>query len=342
MSVQKIAIVLALLGCAACSDDSSPRDTDTDPISGGETAGDATSGDADDVDGSAPGGDNCAATAGGATAGGGTGDGDSGTKPPPSEGGAPKLPAVTGTCPTFKAGVLPFMAGGEARTARIWIDEKAAKDKDGPVVFYWHGTGSSPAEAEYGLDSGIATITALGGIVVGAIATNGGGYPWLMETESTFKLVDEIVACAEQEIGIDERHIHSVGMSAGGLFTSALSFARSNLLASVAVYSGGGKGMFAESKNKFPALVFFGGTGDIFQRNGQVLADFAMLTSEYVKIMRDAGHFTIVCDHGGAHSIPPTGIPAVVPFFLAHPYGLQPSPYEAAFPAGLPAYCKKS
>ncbi len=348
MSKLQIALVLALLGCstAACSEDST-RSTDMDPASSGNNTAGST-GDADDDAGDQGGATNgggttgattAGASNGGTTAGGSTGD--AGTKP--STGAGPTLPTATGTCPTFKAGMLSFSAGGVARTAKVWIDEKAAKEKDGPLVFYWHGTGSSPDEAQYGLSAGgIASITALGGIVVGAVATNGGGFPWLSETDSTFKLVDEIVACAEKEIGIDERQIHSVGMSAGGLFTSTLSFARSNLFASVAVYSGGGTGMFAETKNKFPALIFFGGTKDVYPPTGQVLADFAMSTSQYVKVMRDAGHFTIVCDHGGAHSIPTTGIPAVVPFFLAHPYGVTPSPYEASFPATVPSYCKKS
>lgn len=248
----------------------------------------------------------------------------------------PTLPRATGACPTFKSGTLAFSPGGDARTARIWMDEQAAKDHDGPVVFYWHGTFSSPDEAEMGLgQAGISAITALGGIVVGANTTNPGVFPWLTETDKTFALVDEIVACAEDRIGIDERRIHSVGMSAGGLFTSALSLARSSLLASVAVYSGGSDETFAgPDANKFAAMVFFGGPSDnVFGK------DFKASSEAYAQTLRAAGHFVMLCDHDEGHKLPPGREGAVVPFFLDHPYG-TPSPYRISVPAGVPSYCR--
>ena len=249
----------------------------------------------------------------------------------------PTLPGSTGPCPTFKAATLKFSPGGEARTARVWMDEQAVKAHDGPVVFYWHGTFSSPDEAEKGLGlAGIAAITAMGGIVVGAVATNPGLFPWLTETDKTFALVDEIVACAEKEIGIDERHIHSVGMSAGGLFTSALSLARPSLFASVAVYSGGADEMMAgPNTNKFAAMVFFGGESDnVFGK------DFKMSSEAYARTLRAGGHFVLLCDHNTGHNLPPGREAAVVPFFLAHTYG-EASPYGRGVPAGVPGYCQR-
>lgn len=249
----------------------------------------------------------------------------------------PTLPVATGACPLFTTGALTFNPKGQTRTARVWIDEQAAKTLDGPVVFYWHGTFSSPDESLTGLgQAGILAITAKGGIVVGAVANNPGLFPWLTETEKTFALVDEIVACAEKQVGIDERHIHSVGMSAGGLFTSALSVARSNLLASVAVYSGGADEMAAPMlANKFSAMVFFGGPSDnVFGK------DFKMSSQLYAEALRAGGHFVLLCDHNTGHNLPPGREAAVVPFFLAHPYGV-PSPYRASLPAGVPSYCKE-
>lgn len=250
---------------------------------------------------------------------------------------APSLPLPTGPCPAFTSATLKFTPGGEARTARVWMDEQAAKTSDGPVVFYWHGTFSSPAEAEAGLgQAGIAAITAMGGIVVGAVANNPGLFPWLTETEKTFALVDEIVACAEMQIGIDERRIHSVGMSAGGLFTSGLSLARPNLFASVAVYSGGADEMVAPaSANKFSAMVFHGGPSDnVFGK------DFKMSSEAYARTLRTGGHVVLLCDHNTGHNLPPGREAAVVPFFLAHPFG-APSPYEASLPASVPGYCQR-
>ncbi len=259
------------------------------------------------------------------------------------DGPAPVLPSATGLCPTFTSGTLAFTVAGVSRTARVWVDEAAASAHDGPLVFYWHATGSAPVEAEYGLGTtGIASITSLGGIVVAPVYAGAGRFPWVTDVADHYALLDEVVGCAEQEIGIDARQIHSVGMSAGGLFTTALSLARSNLLASVAVYSGGARDTifggepdtFADTNNKFAALVFHGGSSDNIYG-----FDFQIASQKYVDVLRNAGHFALLCDHAGGHSIPSDGPAAVIPFFLAHRFG-APAPYATSLPASVPAYCK--
>src|SRR5688572_7526548 len=70
----------------------------------------------------------------------------------PDPAGTPTmLPTPTGKCPTLADGDVVFApADVEQRSVRLWLSDAAAT-KDGPLVFYWHGTGSSPQEAEYGL-----------------------------------------------------------------------------------------------------------------------------------------------------------------------------------------------
>lgn len=341
MSRHKIAFTLALASCSlvACSE-STDREGDG-LTTGGETAGAATGMDTSQnpITGNT-GGTNGGGT-GGATAGANAGmpldDGGMAGNGGSAGGPAPTLPAASGTCPEFTNGLVAFTVGAKTYNVQISIDTAAAASKDGPVVFYWHGTGSSPDEASrYGLGPvGVSSITAAGGIVAATKYEGGNQFPWIQDAADFYPLVDQVVACAEQKIGIDASHIHSAGMSAGGLFTSALSFARSNLLASVVVYSGGGMGQLADPNNKFSAMVFHGGPSDnVF---GQ---DFEGSSDQYTSQLRGAGHFVLLCNHGGGHIIPPEGPTSAVPFFLANAYGIT-SPYATMAPSTVPSYCLK-
>ena len=290
-----------------------------DTADGGDDQGDTADG-GDDQGDTSDGGDDQGDTSDG-------GDGDDG-----DDGGGPDLPPPVGACPTFTDGELTFNPAGGARTVRIWVDPARA-DLDGPVVFYWYGTGGQPSQAQSALGAGISTITEMGGIVAAPVHANSGTYPWLGGGDSDMRLADEVVACAEQEIGIDQRRIHAFGMSAGGLFTSQLSFGRSSYFASVATWSGGGSGQFEDSSNKFAAMIFHGGEGDVF------VTDFRMLSEQYQSALLGNGNFAFICDHGMGHTFPPGGGAPTLQFFLDHPYGTNPSPYESGFPAGVPDYC---
>ena len=137
---------------------------------------------------------------------------------------------------------------------------------------------------------------------------------------------------------IDARKIHSMGMSAGGLQTTAFSFLRSSYLASVATYSGGLPGGIVipdeEPGNPFAALIFFGGASDTYGT-----LDFAAASAAYYDALLADGRFAGLCDHGGGHDIPLDAAPSVVEFFAAHPFGTSPSPYADGLPASFPAYC---
>lgn len=122
---------------------------------------------------------------------------------------------------------------GKARDVRVWISD-AAKTLDGPLLFYWHGTNSSPiTEPPYGI--GAANVAALkekGGIIVAPFHDPAAGtFPWFLTTgsgpEDDLRVADEVVACAIEKVGIDIRRIHSMGMSAGGLQTTQMSYRRS-------------------------------------------------------------------------------------------------------------------
>ena len=321
--VALLAVALLPAGLA-CGDGSANDESDASSETQGESSSssEAESGDGDGESESTGDGD-------------GDGDGDG---PRPSA-----LPTPTGTCPDFIDGTVSFdPAGVEPRDVRIWISN-AAGELDGPLVFYWHAYTSQPEEAAYGLQqAAIDDILARGGMVVApASDPNSGQFPWYQiggtGLEYDQLLADEILACAIEQVGVDTRHIHSVGMSAGGLQTSQFSTRRSNYVASAATYSGGVffNAPYQDPNNKFPAMIIHGGDSDVF--GGQV--EFKQTSENWFNQLTNNGNFAFMCDHGGGHTIPPNTGDDIWQFFLDHPYGTVDSPYAGGLPSSFPSWC---
>ncbi len=262
------------------------------------------------------------------------------TMPPPS-GAAPVLPTPTGTCPALAPGDVTFAPAGIApRTVKLAFEP--AKPM-GELLLYWHATGSGPGEAAYALGATQAQIIARGGVIATPSSDPAAGqFEWFIVNGSPrtddFMLADEIVGCFAAAHRIDPVHVHSMGMSAGALQTTALSFLRSSYIASVATYSGGLPSGFDPAlqnpENKFAALIFDGGASDaVFG------VDFKAASEAFKARLAAAGHFVALCDHGRGHAIPLDAAPSVAEFFTANPYGAWPSPFAAGLPASFPAYC---
>lgn len=257
-----------------------------------------------------------------------------------------KLPAITGECPNFRNGHLKFQPKGlkEARRVRVWMSGES-KNLDGPLVFYWHGARSLPLEASRGMGTMIREVTRRGGIVVApSHDPDAGRYPWFLtggpkgsERMDDLVLADEILACAIKKIGVDTRHIHALGMSAGGLQTAQMSYRRSNYIASVATYSGG---LISESikmqnpDNKLAAMVFHGGAKD------EAVLKFKETSERYLQVLRKDGNFGVMCAHKRGHRIPHEARDSVWQFFKDHPYNVNPKPYLSGLPSDFPDYCK--
>jgi len=173
----------------------------------------------------------------------GSGSGSSGTNPDAAviDSATPVIPAPTGTCPTLAPGDVTFApAGIPPRKVKLAFDP--AKVGHGELVFYWYATGSGTAEAAYSLGATLNAITAAGGIVATPYAdSTAGQFEWFIVNGSAkqddFLVADEVVGCFAQAHLIDTNQIHSMGMSAGALQTTALSFIRASYVASVATYS---------------------------------------------------------------------------------------------------------
>lgn len=251
-------------------------------------------------------------------------------------GPTPVLPAATGTCPAFVEGRATFTVNGTPRTVQLYVDPAVAGTADGPLIFYWYGTLGTPEESLRALGAdGVAQIKAQGGVVAAPEHGNEGVFPWISgDVQKDFALMDEVVACAKATVGIDARHIHSLGFSAGGLFTGQASWARSTYLASVATYSGGAGGESADESNLFPAMILHGGTSD------NLVLQFSTTSADYRTALVNKGHFAFICDHGNGHRIPEAAAPSVRQFFADHPYkGSPPDPYAAGLPPSFPSFC---
>lgn len=261
----------------------------------------------------------------------------------PPVGVAPALPSPSGTCPELVNGDVTFApAGMPPRRVKLAFDPAITTPSE--LLIYWHATGSSPLEAAYSLGDTQGAITARGGIVAAPYSDDtAGNFEWFIVNQSPkqddFLLADEIVGCLADRI--DASRIHSLGMSAGGLQTTAFSFVRSSYVASVATFSGGIPAGFSptieDADNKFAALIFNGGTSDnVFG------VDFHAASESYRAMLEASGHFAAICDHGMGHEIPLDAAPSVDAFFTANPYGAWPSPYATSgLPDSFPSYCAR-
>ena len=276
--------------------------------------------------------------AGAGPAGSGGASGSAGTM---SAGGAgmlesePLIPPMMGECPNFEAGSATLMG------ARVtFLAAKKSEEKQGTLVFYWHGTGSSPREGS--MFAGMAEIRMNGGIVVGFSSQTGQGGDCSGTAEHSigdFKVADQIVACGVANFGIDPKRIYATGCSAGGLQSGCMGINRSQYMAAVAPNSGGvtiGYGPFQDLKRVPAVMTMHGAPGlDV------VIVDFSQTSEGYDNYMLAKGAFVMNCNHGGGHCGTPGALQqSAWQFMKDHPFGTHPSPYASGLPMGFPSYCK--
>ena len=318
-------LALALAGC----------DGGTDPeTTAGNTGGNGGSG---------------AAAGGETTGGGGAGGGQGGAGATGGGGGAVAhttpdakfIPTAVGACPEFADGMVTVSPDAGPRDVRVWISEAAAS-QDGPLVFFWHGVGGSPTDATYALGNTVINeITAMGGMVVAPVHDPAAGqFPWYLTlggtNETDLLVMDEVLACAIQKVGVDMRRIHSVGFSAGAMNTTQVGWRRSGYIASVVTFSGaqlGNEPPDQDPTNLFPAMVVHGGPEDI------VVIKFMDNSIKYHEYLKSLGHFSFLCNHNKKHTVPTDIRVPAWQFLQDHPFGQQPEPYAGGLPGSFPAYC---
>ncbi len=334
MRTTTLTMILLGLTATGCPGPDSP--SMGDGSSGSEaTAADSTSAADSQADAASTGGEDEGSS--------GAGSGPTDTTGDAPEGLDPVIPQPTGTCPEIVAGDVTFAPAGIApRQVRMSLE--GGNDATSSLILYWHATGSLPQEAAYSLGATLGELTGSGGIVAAPHSDPAAGqFEWYVVNGSPklddFLLADEIVGCLHEAGMIDPRQVHSMGMSAGALQTTAFSFLRSSYLASVVTYSGGlPDGVEIPDQqpdNPFAALIFFGGATDTYGT-----LDFAAASRAYYDALTGNDRFAALCDHGGGHDIPLDAAPSVVEFFAAHPFGTSPSPYAGGLPGSFPSYCE--
>lgn len=256
------------------------------------------------------------------------------------------LVPATGPCPELADGYATFHPDGVARSVLLYMSD-AAKTMDGPLLFSWHSTLPGPETSNLWIgDAQIEEIKAQGGIIAAPSTVDSNATrPWDHTPlgpsgDNDERLMDEIVACANEKVGIDLRRIHSIGMSAGGQKTSQVSLRRSGYIASVVVYSGGlppdDHPPDQNPDNKFSAMILYGGATDISPVDATNYTD---ASNAYLQELQAKGRFGFLCNHGGGHSVPSDSQASAWRFLQDHPYGTVPSPYASGLPDGFLSYC---
>jgi pimeloyl-ACP methyl ester carboxylesterase len=250
----------------------------------------------------------------------------------------PLIPALRGECPQLVTGSATLMG------LRVEILAGDPGVTPGPLLFAWHGTGSSGTGALNMLPAAVKQeITASGGLILAptddATVREGAEIPpgfgiWY---EGDFAVADELVACAVEHHNIDPRRIYLTGCSTGGLFAAVMALQRSDYVAAVALNDGGNPEpdrWTVQDPTRVPAaLTMHGAT--------EMLIDFAPLSRAFNDAIHEAGGFAVNCAHGGRHCGAGPELQAQAwRFLMAHPYGVSPFPYAAGLPDDFPELCR--
>ncbi len=253
----------------------------------------------------------------------------------------PELPEPAQQCPAITEGVVSFLG------VDVMIVVAGSADLQGPLILYWHGTGTDPLdELKTAFDAQAQQqLRAMGGLLVAFLDSTGNGQTtsgngiW---SSGDMLLADEVIGCANAAGGIDPDRVHLMGMSAGGLHATAMSYQRAHYVASIAVLSGGHllfqgqdstETTASNPDNPFAALIIHGGERDRY------ILDFQLTSREFAATLQSRGHPVVLCNHRQGHSIPMAVSAAAWGFFRAHPFA---SPADEKIQSGpeLTALCQ--
>jgi hypothetical protein len=256
---------------------------------------------------------------------------------PSGSGKAPRIPAKPMSCPEIKTGTVTV----NGQRVQLWVGAKKP-GKQGPILFYWHGTGSTPTEATRFLGEGFKEIQEEGGVIASFTTSTGKGQNTGNNVWYTgdFEMTDALLACAIEQQDVDPYRVYTAGCSAGGLHASAMVYSRSSYLAAAMPNSGGNVVRVAaeDASHVPPVMATHGAPG-----RDVVVVDFSETTARQAKDLTSKEGFMVVCNHGGGHCGAPVEVQnAQWKFLKAHPFGVDPLPYAGGLPADFPSSCKIS
>lgn len=294
---------------------------------------------------------------------------DASSDAPPDPLAPPAPPAYSGAaCPVLQAGPNSFMSSGIARSVQVWLPPTPA---GAGVMFLWHGFGDTGSN--FGIAVGAAAIAKnYGVIVVSAQAILDpleseklveykelaeqiiGDMPptWSLFDGPGIDLVlfDDLLSCLDEDFAIDRTRVHTMGFSAGALWSTILVMERSEWLASAVLWSGGlgSTGGLVEivhtpyetPARDLPVLAVSGGPTDVWPNAQLPLVNFVKGTDELTADLVADGHDVVRCDHGLGHTIPPGGMSWGLNFLFDHHWRVEGGTlYKSLDGLPFPDYC---
>jgi hypothetical protein len=158
--------------------------------------------------------------------------------PPPGVELPDPLPVYAGECPTLVPGANTIQSGGATRTFQLAVPAGLDPAEKLPVLFLWHWLGG---DGEGFMEKGEVQ-PAADAVRFLAVAPEAKGdllmkWPFLIvdtaaRLEEEARFFDDVLACVAEQFNVNPSCVSSVGVSAGGLWTSQLAQLRSRRLAS--------------------------------------------------------------------------------------------------------------
>lgn len=231
-----------------------------------------------------------------------------------------------------------FASAGLSREFYMYTPMDVDAGGPWPIVFAYHGLGDSANFVSPGSAIDLTTpIDDRGYILVSPESQMVEGVEWQQGAfgdNEDLVFFDDLITCIDAQYGVDPAQIYVVGMSAGGLYTSYLGVAKSDVIAAVAPFSGGFIPPYEQPDRLTPYLVSWGGQSD-----QAVNQDFDLLSLDMIADLDGAGHSYATCNHDQGHTWPAEMTEPALDWLFAHPFGTDPSPYATMLPDTWPAYC---
>lgn len=216
----------------------------------------------------------------------------------------PRLPSTHKPCPNMPVGqsVVSF----DGLNAQIWVGDKQP-EQHGPLLIYWHGTGSSTQEVMALMAAAPEDILSSAGVIVALEESTGEGESVATGTWTLGDLdvADEIVACAIERRDVDPERIYVAGCDSGGVQAAVMVYARSHYTAAAMLNSGGlaDTRVLSDPTHVPSAIAAHGPMG-----SDVVIVDFAETSLRFDRALVMDGGFAVDCAHPGGHCGAPASL----------------------------------
>ena len=262
-----------------------------------------------------------------------------------------------------------FKVGDLERSFILRLPEKMDAGKKFPVIFLYHGYGQDQgvdaASIEPLLKPYVNNETMPFILVVPEARSdvyslnNFSGLDWdmmnLSDGNAEADMFDAVLACIDKKWGVDEKHIHVTGFSAGAIAANSVALMRPEKVASIISYSGAyfsdeasrdalGELMgmkigdffnwpdFAKEHNKYPQIFVFGDKEEDSWGAMGFTIYFNKMARLGANYLTENGHEAILCEHKSGHDVDGIDPKGIVRFFADHPFGEDKSSYRDTMP----------